>query len=118
MKEEKLTMKSRLSEEEIARNFEGVDFFSGVMDGLKEALAFEKGTAKEATLARKRNLPDVDARKLRSNLKLTQKEFARVLGVSPRTVESWEIGRSTPSPTAKNLMHLIESKPSLVRELI
>ena len=40
-----------------------------------------------------------------------------VLGVSPRTVEAWESGKSTPSPTAKKLMYLISLDHSLVQKL-
>ena len=36
---------SSLSPEEISENFKDVDFFSGIMDGLEEALAYEKGDA-------------------------------------------------------------------------
>ena len=116
MEEAKFT--STLTEEEIAKNFERIDFFSGMMAGLEEALAFEKGTAKEATIARKSSLPSVDCAELRKSLRLTQKQFAHILGVSPRTVEAWESGRSTPSPTAKNLLFLIDKNPLLVSELI
>jgi len=49
---------------------------------------------------------------------MTQKQFAHILGVSPRTVEAWEIGRSTLSPTAKNLLFLIQKNPSLVSDLL
>ena len=115
---EDIQFTSTLSEEEIAQNFENTDFFSGIMAGLEEALAFEKGTAKAATIARKRSLPDIDSVELRKSLNMTQKQFAHILGVSPRNVESWEIGRSTPSPTAKNLLFLIHKNPSLVSELI
>ncbi len=45
---------------------------------------------------------------------MTQKAFANVLGVSKRTVEAWEAGRNTPSPTAKNLIYLISQKTDLV----
>lgn len=109
---------STLSEEEIEKNFENIDFFSGIMAGLEEALAYEKGSAKAATIARKNSLPDVDSVALRKSLNMTQKQFSHILGVSPRTVESWEIGCSTPSPTAKNLLFLIYKNPSLVSELI
>ena len=115
---EDLKFTSTLSEEEIAKNFEGIDFFSGIMAGLEEALAYEKGTAKAATIARKNSLPEVDSAALRKSLNMTQRQFAHVIGVSPRTVESWEIGRSTPSPTAKNLLFLIQKNPSLVAELV
>ena len=112
------TVNSNLTDKEIAKNFEGIDFFSSIMAGLEEALAYEKGHAKAATIVRKRSLPDVDAREIRKSMKMTQKEFAHVLGVSTRTVESWEAGRSVPSPTARNLLFLIHKNPTLVSLLM
>ena len=106
--------KSKYSIEEIERNFKDTDFFNGIRKGLEEALAYEKGKASAQTIARKRSLPDVDVKAERESLDMTQKAFANVLGVSKRTVEAWETGRSTPSPTAKNLIYLISQKPDLV----
>ena len=114
---EKRVLTSSLSEEEIARNFENADFFGGIMAGLEEALAFEKGEAKAATIVRKRNLPAVDVAAERKAMNLTQKAFARILGVSTRTVESWEAGRSNPSPTARNLLYLLSQDHSLAQKL-
>ena len=106
--------KSKYSIEEIEKNFKDADFFNGIRKGLKEALAYEKGKSSAETIARKRSLPDVDVKAERESLDMTQKAFANVLGVSKRTVEAWETGRSTPSPTAKNLIYLISQKPDLV----
>ena len=106
--------KSKYSLEEMEKNFKDVDFFNGIKEGLEEALAYEKGKASAETIARKRSLPDVDVKAERESLDMTQKAFANVLGVSRRTVEAWETGRSTPSPTAKNLIYLISQKPDLV----
>ena len=106
--------KSKYSLEEMEKNFKDVDFFNGIKEGLEEALAYEKGKASADTIARKRSLPDVDVKAERESLDMTQKAFANVLGVSRRTVEAWETGRSTPSPTAKNLIYLISQKPDLV----
>lgn len=113
-----IIMQASLTDEEIAKNFEGVDFFSGIMAGLEEALAYEKGEAKAATIVRKRSLPDVNPRAIRQSMNMTQREFAQLLGVSPRTIESWESGRSVPSPTAKNLLFLLSAKPSLAELLV
>ena len=110
----KLKFNSSLSDAEIKNNFKDIDFFSGIMEGLEEALAYEKGSAKAATFARKRSLPEVHVSETRKILKMSQKSFAAVLGVSPRTVEAWESGRTTPSPTAKKLIYLISKDPSLV----
>lgn len=112
-----LELTSTLSNEEIEKNFSGIDFFSGIMSGLEEALAYEKGTAKADTIARKRSLPDVNVAEERMRLNMTQKGFAKILGVSKRTVEAWESGKSNPSPTARNLIYLISQDHSLVLKL-
>lgn len=108
---------SSLSVEEIENNFKDVDFFSEIMSGLNEALAFEKGKAAAETYSRKRSLPAIDVFQVRSSLSMTQKSFAAILGVSYRTVEAWECGKSTPTPTAKKLMYLINQDHSLVKKL-
>ena len=109
--------KSSLSMEEIENNFKDTNFFDGVMEGLEEALAYEKGTAKTETIARKRSLPDINVSQIRNALSMTQKAFANVRGVSCRTVEAWESGRSNPTPTAKKLMFLISQDHSLIQKL-
>lgn len=110
-------MESTLSDEEIKENSKNSDFFSGIMSGLEEALAYEKGNAKAATIVRKRSLPNINVADTRKSLNLTQKSFAKILGVSTRTVEAWESGRTTPSPTAKKLMYLLHLDPSLMQKL-
>ena len=41
---DELAFVSHLSEEEINKNFQDVDFFSGIMEALQEVLAYKKGT--------------------------------------------------------------------------
>lgn len=113
-----LHFKSSLSIEEIENNFKDIDFFSGIMDGLEEALEFEKGKASAETFVRKQSLPTVNISEIRASLCMTQKSFASMLGVSLRTVESWECGKSTPTPTAKKLINLIQNDHSLINKLI
>lgn len=103
--------------EQIEDNFENVNFFDGIIEGLNEALAYEKGTAKSETIVRKRSLPDVNVSQIRNSLSMTQRAFATALGVSCRTVEAWECGRSNPTPTAKKLMFLISEDHSLIQKL-
>ena len=112
-----LRLESSLTEKEIEENFKDFDFFSGFMDGLQEALAYEKGKASAETYARKRSLPVVDVAKVRTSLSMTQKSFASLLGVSCRTVEAWECGKTNPTPTAKKLMYLIDTDHSIVQRL-
>lgn len=112
-----LKLKSSLTMDEIENNFKDTDFFSGVMEGLQEALAHKKGGQSSETISRKKSLPVVNVAEIRSSLSMTQKAFAKVLGVSCRTVEAWESGKSTPTPTAKKLMFLIQQDHSLVQKL-
>ncbi len=102
-----LKFTSSLSMEEIEKNFKDVDFFSGIMDGLEEALAYTKGKAAAET----------NVREIHSALKMTQRAFAEVLGVSRRTVEAWESGKSTPAPAAKKLLFLIQEDHTLIQKL-
>lgn len=111
------SFESSLSLEQIDNNFEDFDFFEGIMSGLNEALAYEKGKASAETFARKRSLPAVNVTEVRMSLQMTQKTFASILGVSCRTVEAWECGKSTPTPTAKKLIYLIDTDHSLIKKL-
>ncbi len=112
-----ITFKSSLSEQEMKENFAGFDFFDGLMEGLTEVLSHSKGKAAGETFTRKRTLPDVNVSEIRHSLNMTQRGFAALLGVSPRTVESWETGRTTPTPTAQKLMYLIREDHHLVQTL-
>lgn len=112
-----LKFRSSLTLEEIENNFKDVDFFSGLMEGLEEAVAYSKGKASAQTLARKRSLPNVNVAEIRESLCMTQKTFAAILGVSCRTVEAWESGKTNPTPTAKKLMYLLKEDHTLVERL-
>lgn len=112
-----LKFESSLTMDEIENNFKDIDFFSGIMDGLQEALAYTKGKAAAETFMRKRSLPTVSVVEIRTSLEMTQKSFAELLGVSCRTVEAWESGKSTPTPTAKKLLFLIQEDHSLIQKL-
>ncbi len=57
--------KSGLTLKEVEDNFEHMDFFGELMEGLTEALAYSKGKAVADTFARKRSLPEIDATEIR-----------------------------------------------------
>ena len=44
---------------EVEKDFKEIDFFSGILEGLEEALAYEQGRAKAETFVCKRKLPKV-----------------------------------------------------------
>lgn len=48
---------------------------------------------------------------------LSQAEFARLLGVSVRTIQDWEQGRREPNAAAKTLIKVAELHPSVLRKI-
>jgi putative transcriptional regulator len=53
-----------------------------------------------------------DVRALRDAVGVTQRLFARLVGVSPELVEHWEQGVRKPSPLARRLMDKIKEDPA------
>lgn len=54
----------------------------------------------------------------RLKIGLSQSEFAKMLGVSLRTLQEWEQGRRTPSGAAKSLITIAIKKPEVLKELL
>jgi putative transcriptional regulator len=114
--------------------------FESVMEGLSELLDYAGG---DRTKARRRIVerpePSVRAesrgsppnitvaplhvytkeeiRRIRLNNNLTLKTFASCMGVSQKTVESWEKGTNVPSGASLRLLQIFENKPNALREL-
>ena len=53
----------------------------------------------------------------RQAVKLTQKEFARLLNVSIDSVQDWEQGRRSPRGTAKTLLRVAQNHPEVLEEI-
>lgn len=53
----------------------------------------------------------------RLKLGLSQARFARMLGVSVRTLQDWEQGRREPSGAAKTLILIATKRPDVLRSL-
>ena len=56
--------------------------------------------------------------KARHKLDLSQIEFAKLLGVSLRTLQEWEQGRRQPSGAAKSLIAIAIKRPEVLREIL
>jgi len=101
--------------------FDNLNVGDAIIESLQQAVAYKNGNPSHVRVT-VRSIPQpeykqVDIVRLRKNLELTQKGMAAVLGVSPRTLEGWEIGRSTPNPTARRLLYLIDKHHGVVNEL-
>ena len=49
---------------------------------------------------------------------LSQTDFAKLLGVSVRTLQDWEQGRRQPSGAAKTLIAIAERRPDVLKEIV
>jgi len=58
--------------------------------------------------------PVISARKKSG---LSQTDFAKLLGVSVRTLQEWEQGRRKPSGAAKKLIEIAERHPDVLKEI-
>ncbi|HIE66204.1 MAG TPA: helix-turn-helix domain-containing protein [Nitrospira sp.] len=83
----------------------------------KQALEFAEG---KADLMNYRiHIPDdINVKKIRQSLNMSQSEFANQFGFSVRTLQEWEQGRSAPRGVAKNFLILLNRAPQLVRETL
>ena len=92
------------------------NIFDEIKLGLEQAIEYEKGNLK----ARKTTITvaPVDAftpqeiKAIRNNTGLTQVLFAKYMGVSVKTVESWEAGRNHPEGAACRLLSLTRNDPN------
>jgi putative transcriptional regulator len=58
--------------------------------------------------ARRIVLPDqVDVRRIRSQARMSQAEFARAFCINPRTLQEWEQGRRKPDATTRAYLAVI-----------
>ena len=73
----------------------------------------------ERTPSRRYILKAVDApgvRAIRERTRLSQSEFAHLIGVSVKTLQNWEQDRRTPTGPAAALLRLIAQEPRLAIE--
>ncbi len=97
--------------------------FESIMRGLEDVKAHREGKIElQSHKLSIEPLAEYDNKKvkdIRLSCHLSQKAFAEVLGVSPKTIESWEHGTNRPSGVARRFLSLIERDSNfLTREKI
>jgi putative transcriptional regulator len=75
-----------------------------ILDGIRQL--------KRGEIGRVVTLPPVS--ETRARVGLSQSEFARLLGVSVRTLQEWEQGRRIPSGPARTLLTIARKNPRLL----
>lgn len=87
------------------------DDFQKLVQSIHQMGAIMRG---EKVRHRRTTVQHTDVRSVRERVKLTQSAFARMIGVSVRTLQNWEQGRREPDGPAKALLRVVEREPKAV----
>ena len=92
--------------------------FEKLKSGLEDAVEFHRGnrklTVRDVSPASPPQLKSKDVIALRAQLKVSQAALARLLNVSPRTVQAWESDARRPSDAALKLLHVARRHPDVL----
>ena len=96
-----------------------MNVYKGIIQGLNEAVEYEKGVGKARV--HKRMIKPVEdfapeeIKAIRQSFDLSQATFATVMGVSVKTVEAWESGTNIPSGSSRRLMSMLRTDPQILK---
>lgn len=92
--------------------------YESIVQGLNEAIEYEKGLCKARTAKCTVNpVPEFSSqeiKEIRLSLEMTQLTFAEVMGVSVKTVEAWEAGVNKPIGSARRFLSVLKAEPELL----
>lgn len=88
--------------------------FDDLKQGLEEAIAYEQGTGKARVktymIMPVKKYSNKEIREIRMKAGMTQSVFATYMGVSQKTVEAWECGRTHPTGPAFRLLDILSAE--------
>ena len=87
------------------------EFFESIQQGLSEAIEYSDHKCPEAIV---HNFSAVDVKTTRSNLDMSQTEFASAFGISVNTLRHWERGDRKPQGPALVLLNVVAKNPQAV----
>jgi len=88
-----------------------------IIEGLKQAVAWTRGENDNVCITLV-HVPDVDVRKVRTRMSLSQAQFATKFGFPPATLRNWEQGRSRPDAPTRVLLAVIAKHPEAVEDVL
>ena len=87
------------------------DFFNSIKQGLSEAVQYSEKKCPKAVV---HNFSAIDVKTTRSNLDMSQTEFASAFGISVNTLRHWERGDRKPQGPALVLLNIVAKEPQAV----
>lgn len=89
--------------------------FSELMESVRDLKAYMRG---EDVPVRITHVPDPEPQAIRERMRLSQAEFAALLGISPRTLQNWEQGHRRPTGPAMQLLRVADKHPEAVLDAV
>ena len=89
--------------------------FESIRQGLKEAIEFSEGVDIGVKVFKP---SEIDVKKLRQKIGMTQVEFAVALGISLGTLRHWERRDRTPRGPALVLLNLVQKDPKTILNVL
>ncbi len=95
--------------------------YNSIMAGLNEAIEDAGASQKKlkrttVTIIPVKEYSASEIKSIRRSLSMSQRAFASYLGVSVKTVESWEAGINHPAGAASRLISMLETDHELVKK--
>lgn len=88
-----------------------------ILEGLEQAVAWSRGENIPVRVSLVR-IPDVNVRRVRQRMGLSQTQFATKFGFSPATLRNWEQGRARPDAPTRVLLAVIAKHPESVEDVL
>ena len=98
-----------------------MEAYKSIVKGLNEAIDYENGKLTEVKVDRVHvsQIPSFRGdriKMIRQKQKMTQQFFSGLLGVSTKTLESWESGRNIPSGPAQRMLELMDKDDRILEK--
>ena len=89
--------------------------FNELLESLDEARAIRAGKRKPSRII---TFNPVQVKAIRKRLRVSQTQFAHLIGVSAATLRNWEQGRTYPEGAARALLRIAAYRPNTVLEAL
>ena len=91
------------------------ELFNELLESVREGGTILRG---EKSPSRTFSIEKPDVQQIRANYRLSQNEFATLLGISLGTLQNWEQGRRVPQGPARVLLQVAAKHPDAVWDVV
>jgi putative transcriptional regulator len=91
------------------------ELFNELLASVREGGAILRG---EIAPSRSFEVKPLDVKSIRAQYKLSQREFAMMLGISVKTLRNWEQGRRVPEGPARVLLLVAAKHPEAIWDVV